>query len=111
AKAVAFTEDGNRFAVLFARPAVADVHVVREPGNWLSWRRLNSFQWSESWGHSLCFSPNGEAMAVGLELDAALWNIVDNRPPLTWTAHDAAVLSVAFTHDGDTLLTGGADGL
>jgi WD40 repeat protein len=52
AKAVDFARDGDRFAVLFARPALVEVHVFREPGNPRSVRGLESFQWSESWGHS-----------------------------------------------------------
>jgi len=111
AKAAAFTSDGNQFAVLYARPALVEVHGMRQPENWRSLRRVNSFQWSESWGHTFCFSPDGESMAVGLELDVSVWTMAASRPPVTWTAHDAAVLGVAFTRDGETLLTGGADGL
>jgi WD40 repeat protein len=111
AKAAAFTNDGSQFAVLYVRPAVVEVHGQRQPGNWRSLRRVNSFQWSESWGHAFCFSPDDQSMAVGMELDASIWTMTANRPPVTWTAHDAAVLGVAFTRDGGTLLTGGADGL
>lgn len=111
AKAVAFTKDGTRLGVLFARPAYAEVHLVRAPENQQSSRPTNSFQWSQSWGHALCFDGTGDVMAVGLELDLALWRIKGQQPPLTWTAHDAAVLGVAFTPDGETLLSGAADGL
>jgi WD40 repeat protein len=111
AKSAAFTHDGGLFAALYARPALVEVFGQRQPGNWRSLRRINSFQWSESWGHAFCFSPDDQTMAVGMELDVSVWTMAAGRAPVTWTAHDAAVLGVAFTRDGETLLTGGADGL
>jgi WD40 repeat protein len=111
AKAVGFAREGERFAVLFARPALVEGHEFRQPGDPRSVRRLDAFRWPESWGHSLCFSPNGETLAIGLEQDASLWSMVAKQPPSTWRAHEAAVLGVAFTRDCETLLTGGADGL
>ena len=39
-----------------------------------------------------------------------MWDPAGYRPPTIWPAHAGPVLSVAFTPDGLTLLTGGADG-
>jgi len=41
----------------------------------------------------------------------AIWNPTGYQAPEIWPAHAGAVLGVAFTPDGRTLLTGGADGL
>src|SRR5207249_476222 len=51
-------------------------------------------------------------IALGLESTSAIVNMPGKgTPPRFWPAHDGAVRGVAFTRDGDTLLTGGADGL
>jgi WD40 repeat protein len=67
--------------------------------------------WS-AWGYSLTFAPDGRSVACGLESEVAVWDYAQKRSrPRRWPAHESSVYGVAFTPDGGTLLSGGADGL
>jgi WD40 repeat protein len=103
--AVTFSPDGRLIAAVTSRtPTVR----LRSAKNGQLYRSLRGVS---DWGHALAFNPTGDRIAVGLERTVALWNPADYRPPTLWPAHAGAVLGVAFTPDGQTLLTGGADGL
>jgi WD40 repeat protein len=104
--ALAFDRKGERLAAVASRPAT--IHVWKfEP----SFLRYRSTKQISGWGYSVGFDAGGDRLAIGLHREIALWNPDDYRPPQIWPAHDGAVLGVAFTPDGQTLLTGGADGL
>jgi WD40 repeat protein len=101
---VTFSPDGRFIAAVSGRPASVRV--------WESADGLyRSLKDVSEWGYAVAFAPNGMAITVGLERTVAIWNPADYRPPHVWPAHDGPVLGVAFTPDGQTLLTGGADGL
>jgi WD40 repeat protein len=102
--AVAYSADGRYIAALTHRPAAIRVWDDRlQP-----YRRTKQLS---NWGHSIVFHPDGDRIAVGLDRTIALWKPAGYSRPTTWPAHDGAVLGVAFTPDGQTLLTGAADGL
>jgi WD40 repeat protein len=105
AAAVIFSPTGEYFAEVTRRPAVIR---ILETTNC---RLHRSSRPISEWGYSIAFHPTDDRVAVGLEQTVALWNPADYRPPSIWPAHAGAVLGVAFTPDGQTLLTGGADGL
>jgi WD40 repeat protein len=103
--AVAY-EPGDRFvAAVSGRPADVLVWQATDGQLYRSLRHISD------WGYAITFAPDGDRIAVGLERTVAIWNPADYRRPPLWPAHAGAVLGVAFTPDGQTLLTGGADGL
>jgi WD40 repeat protein len=104
--ALAHSPNGKRMAAVTTRPAA--IHVWRFDPDGAHYRSTR--QVSE-WGYAIAFDADGDRIAVGLDRTIAYWNPDDYRPPTTWPAHSGAVLGVAFTPDGQTLLTGGADGL
>jgi WD40 repeat protein len=103
--AATFSSDGKQLAIITTRLAFVSVWDVA------SRRHYRTSSQISDWGYSLTFHPGGDRLAAGLERDVALWNPADYRPPTIFPAHAGAVLGVAFTPDGQTLLTGGADGL
>jgi WD40 repeat protein len=106
--AVTFSPDGSLVAALSSHPA--SVRLWRTANDWVS-RPLSSLKRLSAWGYALAFGPDGRQLALGLEADAAIWEPRAKQPAARWPAHAGAVLGVAFTPDGGTLLTGGADGL
>jgi WD40 repeat protein len=103
--AVAFNPAGNRVAAVTARPGMISV-LEAVTGE------LYRSRWQVAdWGYSVVFHPAGDRVAAGLGQKVLLWDPADYREPPAWPAHVGAVLGVAFTPDGETLLTGGADGL
>src|SRR5207253_11438553 len=56
-------------------------------------------------------APEGNPMALGERGTVAVWMPGTRAEPRGWAAHAGDVLGVAFTPDGQTLLTGGADAL
>jgi WD40 repeat protein len=105
AVAVAVSPDGGSVAALTSRWSRAFVWTV-------STGRLRDFyQWQGWRGYSLAFAPDGDTIACGQSGTVALWRPGTRGEPQSWAAHAGDVLGVAFTSDGQTLLTGGADGL
>jgi WD40 repeat protein len=102
---VAFSPDDRLIAAVMARPATIRLRNAKTGELYRSLHEMSD------WGYALAFNPRGDRLAVGLDRSVALWNPADYRPPTIWPAHAGAVLGVAFTPDGQTLLTGGADGL
>jgi roadblock/LC7 domain-containing protein len=103
--AVAFSPDGGRVAAVTARPGMVSVFNAADGALYRS-------RWQVAdWGYSVVFHPSGDRLAAGLGQKVLLWDPTDYREPPVWTAHAGAVLGLAFTPDGQTLLTGGADGL
>ncbi len=58
----------------------------------------------------LAFSPEGQLLALALPGGAELWNIEQRQRLSLFDSHDRPVSAVAFTSDGQTLLTGSWDG-
>jgi WD40 repeat protein len=104
-KAVAYSPDGSALAALSARPVFLSLWPLKAP------RKAVRLSLAAEWGRALCFSPDGHRLFAGLEGQVAVWECASDRKPQKWPAHDGAVSGVAFTRDGDTLLTGGFDGL
>jgi WD40 repeat protein len=102
--AVRFSTDGQWLGAVTNRPAT--MRVWRNNGE-----LLRSSKRISDWGYCLAFRGDGLRVAAGLEGTVAVQDPLDYRPPYIWPAHDGPVLGVAFTPDGQTLLTGGADGL
>lgn len=105
AAGVAFSPDGKRITAVRNHPAQIQVWHLPTTNLYRSLRDISD------WGYSVGFHPDGTRLVAGLEQTVVLWNPADYRQPTIWSAHTGAVLGVAFTPDGQTLLTGGADGL
>jgi WD40 repeat protein len=58
----------------------------------------------------LTFSPDGSRVAVGRSY-TRLYDVTSGKELLSKPAHEGAVDSLAFTLDGGTLISGGADGM
>jgi WD40 repeat protein len=103
--AVAYNAGGSRLAAVTARPGMISVLSAKDGEVYRS-------RWQVAdWGYCVVFHPSGDRLAAGLGQKVVLWDPADYREPPVWPAHVGAVLGVAFTPDGQTLLTGGADGL
>jgi WD40 repeat protein len=109
--AVAYEPDGYSFAGLPAHGQYVAIYAIVDGKSRTRQRRdIPLTSWSA--GHCLAFAPEGQWLVCGLESAIALFDVASMRSgPSIWPAHAGAVLGVAFTPDGDTLLTGGADGL
>lgn len=104
-RGVTFSPDDRFLAAITWRPATVRLWQTD------SWRPYRNTKELSDWGYSIAFHPAGDRLVVGLERTIAVWDPADYRPPTVWPAHAGAVLGVAFTSDGQPLLTGGADGL
>jgi WD40 repeat protein len=109
--AVAYEPDGFNFAALPAHGRYVALYAVVDGKTRMRQRReIPLTSWSD--GNCVAFSPDGRELVCGLESAVASFDLSSMRsPPTIWPAHAGAVLGVAFTPDGQTLLTGGADGL
>jgi WD40 repeat protein len=59
----------------------------------------------------LAYSPDGRLLAVALGWSAALWDVARREETVSLRGkHTGTVWSVAFTPDGQTLMTGSGDG-
>ncbi len=59
----------------------------------------------------MAFSPDGTRLAVGgCQGTLMVWELADNKLPVTLQGHEGIVWSVAFSPDGATLVSAGADG-
>jgi WD40 repeat protein len=112
AGALAWNRNGRYIADVTLRPAFIRVWETQSPSSSTNgiqpYRKTSRIS---DWGHSIAFHPTADQIVAGLDRTVAVWSPSDYGPPLMWPAHAGAVLGVAFTPDGETLLTGGADGL
>lgn len=128
--AAVFRPGGQQIAVAGASREFHDtVEVLEFPSGKKLASLNNDSHIAHSQPNSVAYSPDGRVLAVGVsqlpstgpsfdnqfsnskfgEID--LWDATDNYKLLfTMPSWDAAVLSVAFSPDGKTLVSGGADG-
>jgi WD40 repeat protein len=101
--AVAFSPDGRRLAAVGWASGRVIVFEVTDG------QRLSSASQPGLRGHCAAFAPNGRALACGLSDRVVL--LRPHRQTRVLLGHGGDVLSVAFTPDGRTLASAGADGL
>jgi RNA polymerase sigma factor (sigma-70 family) len=58
---------------------------------------------------SLAFDPHGKSLVCGIGKEVRLYDLETGRPVRVLASHDADVTSVAFTTDGDAVISGGHD--
>jgi len=58
----------------------------------------------------MCFSPDGQTIAMGEEKSITLWNARTGRGLRRLPAHGKDIATVAFSPDGRRLATGSSDG-
>jgi WD40 repeat protein len=96
-----FSPNGDTIA---ARVRDGDIHLW----NVKSGKPLRTLKVRSGWG--MAFSPDGKTLAVTEGTRIALWDLATGRERLDWPGHRGGVTSVAFSNDGQSLATGGADG-
>ena len=82
-------------------------------------KQLIGHKWTIS---SLAFAPDGKTLAsaigheaemippqIGVEIDIKLWNIDIGEVTATFRGHAKDITSLAFSHDGETLVSSGKD--
>lgn len=57
------------------------------------------------------FSPDGKTLAIASENTIRLWNLAIRREVATLKGHAAAINAVAFTPDGNSLISASSDGM
>ena len=64
-------------------------------------------------GHSAPFSPDGKTIAGGSQSgnNVLIWNVSTRQVVQTFSGHTDKVQSVAFSHDGNSLVSGGNDNM
>jgi RNA polymerase sigma factor (sigma-70 family) len=117
--AIAFTPDGKTIAsgsCDWAEHRGRDIPFVRDSG-YESQCKI----WSTATGDlrrtisqpgrllSVAFAPDGKSLACGIGKDVRLYDLATNTPGRVVTSHDFAVTSVAFTKDGDAVISGSHD--
>lgn len=98
-RALVFTADGKTAAVATADGAVTLWRTDE-------WTRTDTVVHALGAVNALAVSDNGSVLAVAGEKGTL---VVENGVPRTFTDHDAAVRTVALSHDGRTLASGGDD--
>jgi WD40 repeat protein len=58
---------------------------------------------------SLAFAPNGQLLACGVGREVRLYEMGSETPGRTVTSHDGAITSLAFTPDGNAVISGSHD--
>ena len=58
---------------------------------------------------SLAFAPNGQLLACGVGRDVRLYDMRSETPVRIATSHDGAITSLAFTPDGNAVISGSHD--
>jgi WD40 repeat protein len=66
---------------------------------------------SASPGHAAPFSPDGKWIAAGSDSDVKIWDAATKRVVKTLSGHSAKVLTVAFSRDGKSLVSGARDNM
>jgi WD40 repeat protein/serine/threonine protein kinase len=103
--ALAIRRDGERFAVS-GRDATARI-VDRKTGN-----VIHTLPHGGEYVHAIAFSPDGKFVATGSNDPAGfvqLWDAETGKRIRIFSGHEDAVLSVAFSNNGESLVSGSYD--
>lgn len=117
----AFSPDGTRFAVVEARlsGARAETTILRiyrrgpTPDLPSQWRLVTRVKLGDLFAVDAAFSPDGRTLAVaGLAHphSVALWDVAAGRIRRVLTGNAPLTQTLAFSPDGESLVTGGLDG-
>lgn len=100
---VAFSPDGRLIAAAANDPAI---YVWSAADG-----QLQAPVISASPGHAAPFSPDGKWIAAGSDSDVKIWDVATKRVLRTLSGHSAKVLTVAFSRDGKSLVSGARDNM
>lgn len=108
---LAFSPDGKVLAC-GAGTGPSGSPKVRPIALWepISGKELRRFGELGDYVTSMKFSPDGKQIATGHGGAIRLWDVATGSELLGDRGHHAAVYSVAFSPQGDTVVTGGSDG-
>jgi len=106
---LSFTPDGARIAITQPNEDRADPNCPIELRNTRTWRIAATLGVGAVYIHALVYHPDGERVAVAIRGQVAIWSADLTEELSEFRAHEQATWGLAFSPDGATLATGGAD--
>ena len=107
--AVVFSPDGKRLASIDGSGEIQlwDVDTGKHKATFTSFM-LDMQRWVET--STLLFSPDGSQLVSSISSSIYVWDVVSKRHENTLNGHTESVVSLAYSGDGTTLMSGSGDG-
>jgi RNA polymerase sigma factor (sigma-70 family) len=100
---VAFSPDGRTVTAASGEQAVGLWEVATGQ------QRLTFAKQRGWWVRCVAFSPDGNTLAVGVDNDVCLWNVLTGTEVNRYPGHRGAITSLAFRPDSKVLISGSED--
>ncbi|MDV2998651.1 MAG: Tol-Pal system protein TolB [Chroococcopsis gigantea SAG 12.99] len=102
---IAIDGEGQELAIGSRDGKVTRYNIESEP------RKIGAFQFSDNSVNSLAYSADGTKIAVGLQYgQLVIKSLTDGREIKIKSAHEDTISALAFSKDGELLVTGSKDG-